>query len=57
MVKYSNKVIKLEFWITDEPVYKVIGKLNLPFLNQIKYLNVSVSVLVFINFGISIMLC
>jgi len=57
MVKYKNGVVRLEFWITDQPVYKVIGKLNLPFLQEIKYLNVSVSVLIFINFGISIMLC
>jgi hypothetical protein len=54
MVTYKNKVVQLQIWISDNPAYKVIGKINLPLLEKPKFLNICVSVLIFFTFGISI---
>jgi hypothetical protein len=54
MVTYKNKVVQLQIWITDDPAYKVIGKINLPLLEKPKFLNICVTALIVFNFGISI---
>jgi len=40
------KTVYLEITITDEPLYRVIGKLDIPLINMVKYLNVSINILI-----------
>jgi hypothetical protein len=47
------KTVYLEITVTDEPLYKVIGKIDIPLINMVKYLNVSINILIIpINFSV-----
>jgi hypothetical protein len=40
------KTVYLEITITDEPLYRVIGKIDIPLINMVKYLNISINILI-----------
>jgi hypothetical protein len=40
------KTVYLEINVTDEPLYRVIGKLDIPLINIIKYLNIKINILI-----------
>jgi len=40
------KTVYLEITVTDKPLYQVIGKIDIPLINIIKYLNIKINILI-----------